>query len=904
MNLEEIVRRVQDGETPSRIAVAEVRSWADALENDANMVVRVVDAVPPLLRALRTETDPVRLADVGRVIATAVSLIDLPFLAADANLYCASSLAGLEAWPLALEFAERAAQASENAANLVEQNLRARSSAGHCQLEIGRFEDAAATLQAVLAEPQLAIRLPELEVADWTVLGRALMQLYRYDEAIAAMQTAIDREPGSEVALFNLGELGLAARAAAQLDRAIVAFSDARELALHLGDAERAAHFLSELALTWSFAGEFARAETVLAQAAHEAEMIGRAGDAARWRAHFRAEDTPLSLDSLSASELIARAASALRHGGVSRQKGIELALAAVRKAAGEKNERGEAEARNVLGLLYANGGEAMRGLASLQVAIAISERLHDEQMSSRMLTNAALVTFNAGDADHAETLLHRAVAASRKVLDSDSSTEVRQAVRGGLESAHRLLAQLYGARKHPRSDKLIDIGQRSRAMNLINWLAVGDAIAAAVPELESPFLAWRASEAAVESAAISNSPRLRTLLYKRGETHLAFTEAARHCGFDPAARAPVLSMEQIGSVLRPGECVVDVLSAMNGIVLTAFSHTGTPATSFVEWESNERKAFLSRWGRSVSRREAARRSRYLPPDVVPDSESIETLAAELHARVLSEVTRLIRQISAGAEHIFVVPDAQVAHFPLWSLTNELPGASVSVVPGVNALGILRARERTEDGVRVALSDVTETLRYAPLEIEMLKGFTRMPANKAGVIDAIRTASVAHFAGHATFNPRNPYLSGVVVERRHGRRYELLTVFELLARARTPAAHLVVLSACETGVPRLHPANEFVGMPSAFLIAGARNVIASLWRVDDGATYLLMRELYDAMAEGLTPSASLAAARRRIAAMTREEVVSRLGSEVSVPAAARPYASSKFIDAFHHYGAD
>jgi CHAT domain-containing protein len=56
---------------------------------------------------------------------------------------------------------------------------------------------------------------------------------------------------------------------------------------------------------------------------------------------------------------------------------------------------------------------------------------------------------------------------------------------------------------------------------------------------------------------------------------------------------------------------------------------------------------------------------------------------------------------------------------------------------------------------------------------------------------------------------------------------------------------LVVLSGCQTARGRLESADGFVGLTWGFLFAGADSVIASLWKVDDAATALLMNRLYE-----------------------------------------------------------
>lgn len=80
-------------------------------------------------------------------------------------------------------------------------------------------------------------------------------------------------------------------------------------------------------------------------------------------------------------------------------------------------------------------------------------------------------------------------------------------------------------------------------------------------------------------------------------------------------------------------------------------------------------------------------------------------------------------------------------------------------------------------------------------------------------------------------------------------------------------ADLVVLSACETGVRQVH-GGDLVGLCRGFLTAGARNLLVSLWRVDDAATAELMAAFYRGLAAGEGIAASLRAA--QLAALARQ----------------------------------
>jgi CHAT domain-containing protein len=64
------------------------------------------------------------------------------------------------------------------------------------------------------------------------------------------------------------------------------------------------------------------------------------------------------------------------------------------------------------------------------------------------------------------------------------------------------------------------------------------------------------------------------------------------------------------------------------------------------------------------------------------------------------------------------------------------------------------------------------------------------------------------------------------------------------------AADLVTLSACDTGVGALEGEEGIANLVRAFLFAGAKSVVASLWTADDRSTRTLMERFYRHIAEG------------------------------------------------------
>lgn len=67
----------------------------------------------------------------------------------------------------------------------------------------------------------------------------------------------------------------------------------------------------------------------------------------------------------------------------------------------------------------------------------------------------------------------------------------------------------------------------------------------------------------------------------------------------------------------------------------------------------------------------------------------------------------------------------------------------------------------------------------------------------------------------------------------------------------------VVLSACESGGGELHAAEGILGLRHAFMIAGARTLIMSLWEVRDQPTRRWMQALYKSRLEGLSTAAAV-----------------------------------------------
>jgi CHAT domain-containing protein/tetratricopeptide (TPR) repeat protein len=75
-------------------------------------------------------------------------------------------------------------------------------------------------------------------------------------------------------------------------------------------------------------------------------------------------------------------------------------------------------------------------------------------------------------------------------------------------------------------------------------------------------------------------------------------------------------------------------------------------------------------------------------------------------------------------------------------------------------------------------------------------------------------------------------------------------------------ADLVVLSACDTAVGRLQGEEGISNLSRAFLLAGSRTVVSTLWNVDDTAALYVMKRFYLHLREGKPTADALTMAKR------------------------------------------
>lgn len=107
--------------------------------------------------------------------------------------------------------------------------------------------------------------------------------------------------------------------------------------------------------------------------------------------------------------------------------------------------------------------------------------------------------------------------------------------------------------------------------------------------------------------------------------------------------------------------------------------------------------------------------------------------------------------------------------------------------------------------------------------------------------NTLKDYNFLHFSTHGTVNEDNPELSAIFL-RKDAKEDGTLYSGEIYNLELN--ASLVTLSACETGLGKVSKGEGIIGLTRAFLYAGTKNILVSLWTVSDVATAEFMIDFY------------------------------------------------------------
>lgn len=291
----------------------------------------------------------------------------------------------------------------------------------------------------------------------------------------------------------------------------------------------------------------------------------------------------------------------------------------------------------------------------------------------------------------------------------------------------------------------------------------------------------------------------------------------------------------------------------------------------------------------------------------------------------------LLQPVTQAATHdtLIVVPDGILYFLPFDTLRDPdgsflAESRTISYVPAMTVLDVLRTRSDPSKPQRSFLGvgdvpyqgqgDVSPELpKPEGIEKTVLRGLSDtlgtplhdLPQTRAEILDAknilgndgvvllgshateaafesepLADFRIVHLAVHGFADSRFPERSGLVLGvDRTPHDNGLLQIPEIMRLHFD--ADLVTLSACDTGVGKVEGEEGITNLAEAFLVSGAKAVVASLWSADDTFTSDLMKRFYTHLAQGEDKATALRAAKL--------DLLAKYGTQVS------PYYWGAFV---------
>ena len=280
-------------------------------------------------------------------------------------------------------------------------------------------------------------------------------------------------------------------------------------------------------------------------------------------------------------------------------------------------------------------------------------------------------------------------------------------------------------------------------------------------------------------------------------------------------------------------------------------------------------------------------------------------------------IDHIIQQIPEKCDRLILIPHQYLHWLPLHALPitskqgegnpkiliERFP-AGVSYAPSCQLLQLTETRKRPEEFTHLfAVQNSADNLHYTPIEVDVVKGYFNPPPDTEILVENAATKAAIdskplnsyhclHFSCHGYFNYQEPRKSALILANAHkptsaeanSERYLRISdeeIFDLekcltiddVFDLQLEQCRLVTLSACETGlIDYTNISDEYIGLPSGFLVAGSPAVVSSLWKVNDLSTALLMIKFYQNLREQIPLAVALNQAQLWLRDSTKEQL--------------------------------
>lgn len=384
---------------------------------------------------------------------------------------------------------------------------------------------------------------------------------------------------------------------------------------------------------------------------------------------------------------------------------------------------------------------------------------------------------------------------------------------------------------------------------------------------------AWLEDELADELASNREAERAAALREQLASLRVEFAATvdelrSSYDNFDELVRVDPEDLEAIQADLEPGVFVLQPILFEDRLMLMLFSRDRVIARQ-VDVDGAQVAYTLRRLGRHMQKW-----------DRIYKPEEMRALTEELGAWLWAPIAADLH----GAKVLAVSASGDFRQLPFGILRH---GGRYLIqdmaVVNVTHAGSLRAGEapfHLRGDQLLLVGNPAGDLPEAEAEVEAISrtfpGSTRLTGAQAGhdqLLQLLAGKSAVHLATHGYLDPQQPTRSYLLLAAGDG---GTLTYREIPGLAPyLQACRMVVLSACESGLPMEARGDDsgtavsINGLAAQFRRAGVETLVASLWKVDDEATRLLMETFYAHLKTGM--GVGLALQQAQLAVLARPE---------------------------------
>jgi CHAT domain-containing protein len=498
----------------------------------------------------------------------------------------------------------------------------------------------------------------------------------------------------------------------------------------------------------------------------------------------------------------------------------FEKALS-IAKQIGDQKEVGNS--LNFLGVAYSNVKQPPKALESYQQALAVSRSIGNRQGEREILNNMGFLLSQQNQVEAAILFYKQSV----NVTES-----IRKDIRGlSKDEQNKYLATV--ARTYRRlGDLLLQRGRVMEALQIIDLLKI--------QELEDYLKNVKGNERTAEGVRFL-APEKEVLSHLPTISFEKLSEFNRLLSHE-IQQLPQSEINKVPTHLQKlpqGVVLIYPLILSDRLELILFSANSFPVNRTVKVSRAKLDELITEFKAGL---------------LDAGSEDFREPAKELYNLLIKPIEKEL--IQAKTETILYAPDGILRYVPLAALydgkqwliekyrISNLISYSLSdfvakqkVLPSILA-GAFGGKGGERKFGQTALPATLKEVAAIANSFQNSTTLEEEQFSRQAIESQFKNYHVLHLATHAEFNIGAPEKSFIIFG--NGDRISLNEITDW----QIPNVELIVLSACQTGTGTLENGVEILGFGYQVQKAGAKNAIASLWKVDDAGTQSLMAAFY------------------------------------------------------------